>query len=116
MSMTLWEPQSVSVSRVAASDVQDPGGGFGPGTPLSVFSGVADVIICRGVNESRDESDPGISTRKIRQFEFLRPISFLGGATKFRPQDQVVWADETYTVQFVWEYDDFALVEAWVFQ
>ena len=116
MAFVLWEPQTVTVTRPAPADVQDAGGGFVAGSPATVYSGLCDVLISRGVNEHRDEADPGIQTQKIRQFQFLRPIGYLAGATRFLPQDLVAWGAEVYTVQFVWEYDDFSLAEGWVMQ
>jgi hypothetical protein len=116
MAFVLWNPQSVTVTRPVPAETQDSGGGFVAGAPMTIYSGVADVLISRGVNEHRDEAEPGISTQKIRQFEFLRPISYLAGATRFLPEDLVAWSSEIYTVQFVWEYDDLSLVEGWVLQ
>lgn len=119
MAFQLWEPRSVIVTRPAAAETQDTGGGWVAGTPTQVFNGLADLWISNTVNAERDEANPGIATRKIRRFTFLNPVGFLNGATAFLAQDLVTVTGTdagVYTVQFVWVYDDITVAEGWVMQ
>jgi len=120
MSLVLWNPQDVTVKRYAATEVSDGAGGFLKSSGSTIFIGVADVIISKQANEHRDEADPGIVTQKIRKFQFLQPVGFLGDASYFMAQDRVFWdgeiPGEVYVVQFVWVFPDMVTCEGWVME
>jgi hypothetical protein len=120
MSLVLWNPQAVTVTRHAATETSDGAGGFVDNAPATIFTGVADVIISNRVNEVRSEAPAGIDTQKIRQFQFLNPVDFNGEVTYFKAQDRIAYDGEVpgeiYTVQFVWVFPDVITVEAWVMQ
>lgn len=120
MSFVLWNPQDVTVTRHADTEVSDGAGGFLDNAPSAIYSGQCDVVISKQINEHRDEADPGIVTQKIRKFQFLKPVSFQGIASYFKPQDRIAWdgeiPGEVYVVQFVWVFDDVVVCEGWVMQ
>jgi hypothetical protein len=110
----LWDPQTITVVRHADTQVSDGQGGWIDAAPHTVFSGLVDVFVPRGVNETRDEAAPGIVTTKIRRFIFLANSD--GSYPDLKTQDRITWLAEIYTVKFTWVFIDEMHVEGWVLE
>jgi len=113
----LWSPVAATITGPGSNETRDAGGGWVQGAAVQIWSGQLDLVISKQVNESRDESNPGIVTTRIRRFHLLKPVTFQAGATAFKAQDLVTVNGIVYTVQFIWdEYDDLMILEGWVLQ
>jgi hypothetical protein len=104
----------VSATITRDSEVQDAGGGFTDGEPVTVYSGPAKLFpaMLRS-SEKRDEADPGISTTSLRYMSLPKPVAFTAPATEVLPSDKVVVGTDRYTVSAIWDYHFSVQIEMW---